>query len=424
MNKKLLVLLVGVLFVAAPAMAQEDEFSFELSQMRYRFNHFVQDLAVGETCEFFDDDFDTKFTFKKGEVQTYFELEIADSAMGDDKLANATWDDVLGAYGAKWTPESMADSAFSLQVGDFGTGFGKNVNNDDSPRGSMEVSWKMGEVSVVLGYGRVYEGFTNDDVEGDGHLVRGQVDVPLGESGFSVGAYAAMYAANDIILQGYAEVEDIDYTTGTVTVLVTPEVTGGYNAFLGSLEMAGSVSSAEVYAETGFAAGSLDIVDEVLDVAAEGDLSGFYGLGGAKFSLGQVTLGIEAGFGTGDDPDTGDEDEGFLGFNNDFGLGEIIEDELAGGLSNKLYGKLSADLSPTEKISLNVQAIYVKPVEDVEGANGTMVDTYGFEFNSTMTYKLADYLNYVLMGAVASLEEDWLGESSAFQMMNRLQFNF
>jgi hypothetical protein len=398
MNKRIAVLLVGLLFVAAPAVAQDD-FTFELSQMRYRFNHFVQDLAVGDTCEFFDDDFDTKFTFKKGEIQTYFELEISDNTMGDDKLANATWDDVLGAYGAKWTPESMADSAFSLQVGDFGTGFGKNVNNDDSPRGSMEVSWKMGEVSMVLGYGRVGEWNTDDDIEGDSHLARGQVKVPLGESGFEIGTYLAMYAASDAVLRAASgpsitDIQLIDPATSTYEItyaLPTTRVLGDRSVFLGSVSLAGNAGGANVFAEAGFAAGTEDYVAD--NAAVERDLSGFYALGGADFSFGQMTIGIEAGFGTGDDAGTSDENEGFLGFNNDFGLGEIIEDELAGGLGNKIYGKLTANLSPTEKMSLNAQAIYVAAPEEFAGVDGKMVDTYGFEFNSTMTYKMADYLN-------------------------------
>lgn len=434
--KKLTTILacVFVLALAVPVLAQEEEatspFLGGLTSMEYDFNHFVQDLAAGSTTEKFDDDLDTTFTGSIGEISVWFDLEISDGTAGGDKAPQGSWSDVVGGYGGKWTPEAMADSEFFLQVGDVGTGFGKNVNNDDSPWGSIEAGWKMGEVSVTLGYGRVGEWNTDDDVQGDSHLARGQVKVPLGESGFTVGAYLAMYAASDAVLReatdpSITDIQLVDPVASTYEItyaLPVSEVLGDRSAFLGSLHLSGNAGGASVFAETGFAAGTEDYVAE--NAAVERDLSGFYALGGADFTVGQMTVGIEAGFGTGDDTGTSDENEGFLGFNNDFGFDEIIEDELASdGLSNKIYGKLKASLSPSEKISLDAAVSYVAPVEDVEGANGT-VDTYGFEFNGTMKYKLADNLTYKIMGAVASLEEDWQGESSAFQFQNALTFSF
>jgi hypothetical protein len=425
--KKFVLACVLVLALAVPAMAQEDDWSFEIGLMRYRFDHEVSSYFggdLGDSQEYMDDDFDTQWVFKKGDITLSWELELSDNNMGDDYVAQASWDDTLGAYSGKWTPESMADNGFRLEVGDFGTGFGKNVNNDDSPRGSIEVGWTVGTIDLVLGYGKVYEGFTNDDLEGDEHLLRGQIHMPLGESGFSIGAYGAMYTGSDLILQAYAEVEEVDYSTGTVTVAVTPEVTGELSAFLGSIEMSGAMSGFELYAEAGFATGSAEVVDEVSDVAVEGDLSGFYALGGMNFAAGQLSVGVEAGFGSGDDDAADLDNEAFLGFNNDFGFDDIIEDELADdGLSNKIYAKVSVGLSPTEKMSVEGAAIYVAPVEEVAGVNGN-VDSYGFEIDGSMSYKLADYLTYSLTGAFASLEEDWVGEDSAYQLVNRLEFLF
>ena len=417
--KKLTTMLVCMLAVAmampvVPAMAQDEEASSPfvggLTYARFRFNHFVQDLGVGDTSEFLDDDYDTTFTFKKGEVELWFEYEISDSTMGDDKETQADYESVIGGYGGRWTPEAWADHAFFLQVGDLGTGFGRNVNNDDDPRGSVEVAFKTGPASFVLGYGKVYEGDTDDDVEGDENLFRGQVHFPLGESGFTLGAYAAVYLLGDQILV------EADEDAGTT------EIKGDGTTFLGSLEMSGTAGIVDIYAETGFATGS---VDELQGIDAdEVDLSGFYALGGVSMPVSSVTLGLEAAFGTGDDPDTDDEREGFLGWNNDFGFDEIIEDEIADdGLSNKMYVKLSLGTSPTEKMDLNANLVYVAPVEDVEGVNGT-VDSYGFEVNSDLNYQLAGNLKYVLMGAFASLEEDWQGESTAYQVMNRLEFKF
>ncbi len=407
--KKLSAVLACMLVVAlaVPVLAGDD-YAGGLTYARYRFNHFTEDFGTGDTSEYFDDDLDTTFTFSKGEVELWWEFEWADSNMGGDKDSQSSYKDAMKGYGGKWTPESLADSEFFLQVGDLGTGFGKNVNNDDSPRGSIEVGFKGGAANFVIGYGRDYEGDTNDDNEGDTHLLRGQMSMPVGEN-FNIGAYLALYAGSDIILQA------ADADAGTV------ELKGDHSAFLGSFSMSGNAGGAGLFTEVGFAAGSRDMV--AAGAVGDQDLSGFYLLGGADFEMDSVSFGIEAGFGTGDDPDTGDEDEGFLGFNNDFGFDDIIEDELAGGLSNKVYAKFSAGMSPSEKVDLSGALIYVAPVEDVAGVNGT-VDSYGFEVDAEMNYKLADNLKYVLTGAFASLEEDWQGESSAFQIMNRLEFKF
>ncbi|PID58331.1 hypothetical protein CSB45_04495 [candidate division KSB3 bacterium] len=418
--KRFTIAVVSVLAVlmALPVMAQDEDemspLSGGLTFARYRFDYDVRDLAAGSTSEFFEDDFDTTFTFKKGEIELWFEIEFADNVMGDDNATQNSYSDAFKGYGAKWTPESLSDSEFFLQVGDLGTGFGKNVNNDDSPRGSIEVGFTSGTASFVLGYGRTYEGNTDDDAEGDGNLIRGQVSMPLGESGFTVGTYLAGYFASDIIIQ---EAEEGD-STAVPPVAAVPEIKGDSTVFLGSLNLSGTAGSFDVFAETGFASGTDDTV------SGEIDLSGFYLLGGFSMPVGTMTLGVETGFGTGNDPDTSDN-EGFLGVNNDFGIDMIIEDALTDdGLSNKMYAKLSLSASPTEKMGLDTNFVYVAPVEDVDGVNGTTVDSYGFEVNGSMNYKLADNLKYILEVAFASLEEDWLGESSAYKTMNRLEFKF
>lgn len=440
--KKVTILLACLLTVALaiPAFAVHEEsdqnlklddatgFYFELSQIRYRFNHYFQAIeGTDDSAEYLDDDFDTKFTFARGDITAYFELEIADNTMGDDTAQpDGSWNEVLGAYGGKWTPESLADSGFSLEVGDFGTGFGKNVNNDDSPRGSLEVAFDAASASIVLGYGRVGEWGTTDDVEGDSHLVRGQVNVPLGESGFSVGAYVAMYSGSDTVIQEAADASlgTLDPVGQTVEVIPSvPQVLGDVSVFLGSVNFSGAVGGADIFAEAGFATGTQD--SAVDDAAVEGDLSGFYALGGANFAVGQITLGVEAAFGSGDDPGTADENEGFLGVNNDFGYDLVLEDNLeANGLTNKIYGKLIAKLSPTEKVTLEGDLIYTVAVEDfVSPHTGETADTYGFEVDVKVDYVIADYLTYVLNAGFLSPDESYIDETQ-YSVMNRLEFSF
>ncbi len=416
--KSLKVLLVGLLVVglAAPAFAQDEgkDWSFELGTFRYRFDHEVSSVfGTDETQEYMDDDFDSKWTFTKGDISLYYEIELADNNLGDDNVAQSSWDGALGAYGAKWTPESMADSGFSLQVGDFGTGFGNNINNDDSPHGSIEVAWNMGDIGIVLGYGKRYEGDTNDgDVEGDEHLIRGQVHTPLGESGFNFGAYLALYAGTDLI---FAEAVDATDTTDAVAA-----VTGERSVVLGAVEFSGTVGSLDIASEVGFASGSTD------ETGVDIDLSGFYAMGGASFALGQISLAVEAGFGSGDDDLTDDKDEGFTAVNSDFWLGEIMHDEelitrtngSGGGLSNIVYVSIGADMSPSEKLDLSGGLVYLAPIEEVNGA-----DVYGIELYGSATYALADYVSYSLFWGFAMPDEDFVADDQ-FQVVNRLQFSF
>ncbi len=406
MNKKVLALVVGLLLLATPVFAayvdDNDSIKFNMQRLRYRFQYLIEsDYGTEDSKEYFDDDFDTTWSFSKGELELWFEIEIADSNMGDDKAPNTDWDSVLGNYGGKWRPESLADSEFTLQVGDFGTGFGKMINNDDSPRGSVGVSWKMGDVAMVVEYGRRSEGETNDDVEGDEHLIRGQVHMPLGESGFNLGAYAALYTGSDLV---FAE-----------------EVTGDRNAFLGAVEFSGKVSNLDLYSEAGFATGKSDETGE------EVDLSGFYIMGGTSVGVGQITLGIEGGFATGDEDGWADgKDEGFTAINSDFWLGQVLHDESLilrsngkdGGLSNIIYGQVTAGMKPTDKLSLDAGLIYLKPVEEVGGA-----DTYGTEIFGTIAYQLADSLAYKLYWGYAIPDDDFI-EDNQYQLHNRLEFNF
>jgi hypothetical protein len=422
--KKLLALVSCVLIMAllvpvdAVFAQEEDELKVELTYLRYRFNHFFESaFMTDDSAEYFDDDLDIKFEISKGDVLVHMEFETADSAMGDDRAPQESYSDAVKDYYGQWTPEALADNEFTLKAGKFDSvgGFGKMISNDDGYRGSVSASWKINDVAIVLGYGKRYEGETNDDIEGDDNSFRAKVAMPLGES-FTLTGYGAFYTKSDIILQEAVAATD---TTGAV-----PEVQGDGSVFIGGVNLDGSLNNISLFAEAGFTSGSED--QAVNNAAVEYDLAGFYATGGASYTFGQVTLGVEAGFGSGDDDASDDSIDDFLGINNDYGFDEVIEDEiLDNGLRNKIFVKATAAIAPTEKLNLDGAVIYVKPTEEfVSSVTGKEVDTYGFEFDATMTYKLAANLKYVLMGAVASVEEDWFDESSQYQVMNRLEFLF
>ncbi len=399
----ILVLTVPV-FAQEEQAEQEDKLTLEWTQVRYRFEHEVSSVdGSGDMSEYFDDDFGTELTFTKGNLRLFFGLEVADSKPGGDSDPQSSYADALGDYGAIWTPESLADSDLQLQIGGFnGVSFGKLTNNADGVHGNIVVSWKMGGVDLALGYGKRYEGNTNDDADGDNHLIRGKVALPVGGS-FNIGAYTALYMGNDVLLR---EASD-----------ALPEVKGNDDIIIGGFEFAGNVSSANLYSELGFATGQ-----DVTEI----DLSGFYAMGGASVPVGQVTLGIEAGFGTGADDPPDAKDEGFIAINSDFWRGKIMHaDELIthtngarGGISNIIYALLTADMNPTEKLDLSTGFLYLKPVEEIGGA-----ENYGMEVYGSANYQLADYVSYGFYWGVGIPDEDFVDES-LYQVWQRLQFSF
>jgi hypothetical protein len=416
--KKFTVLLAGVFVLTSvmPVLAQDgDEFMFEMTQMRYRFDHEVASVdGSGDLTEYFDDDFDTEFMFSRGEVQIFFDLEVADTNMGGDIAPQNSYADALGDYGIRWSPESLADSEFKLELGEFnGMSFGRNINNDDGNRGTIVLSWKMGSIGLALGYSKIFEGNTDDDIEGDEHQFRVKADVPLGESGFNMAAYAAMYSAADLIFAEAVPASEDGTDPGS------PEFKGDRNIMLAAVEFSGTVSNLDIYSEVGFATGT----DE--QSGTEVDLSGFYAMGGASIPVGQVTLGFEGGFASGDDDATDDKDEGFTAVNSDFWLGQIMHDEelitrtngSGGGLSNIIYALATVAMSPTEKLSLDAGFLYLKPVEEVNGA-----ENYGMEVYGGASYALADFVTYSLYWGVAMADEDFVDES-LYQITNRLEFD-
>jgi len=407
--KKLAVLLVAGMFVLAtvvPVLAQDDEFKFEMTQMRYTFDHEVNVLnAEGDMSEYFDDDFDTEFTFTRGDIKIFFDLEVADSNLGGDVAPQPSYSDALGDYGVVWTPENLADHDFSLQLGEFnGMSFGRSINNDDGNHGTIVVSWKMGQIGLALGYSKVYEGNTNDEIDGDENEFRVKADVPFGESGFNMSAYGAMYVASDVIYQEATE--------------TTPEYKGDKNILVAGLDFSGTVSNMDLYSEMGFASGS----DE--ESGTKIDLSGFYVMGGVSVPVGQVTLGIEGGFSPGDDNPNDNKDEGFTAVNSDFWLGQIMHDEslitrtngVDGGLSNIIYALATVAMDPSDKVSLDAGVLYLKPVEEVNGA-----DTYGTEAYGSINYAFSDYATYSLYWGVAMPDKDFI-DQTLYQVTNRLQF--
>jgi len=409
--KKLFACLVGIALIisAVPVFAGEKEnlssFQGGLTYIRYRLNH--ESLPVRETEsleEFMEEDSDTTtFTLENGEIDeidAYFELAV---------------------------PDFTLDDIYNVQY-----------NYTET------VSWDIGDAAVALDYNRIHKGNMNDHLLDDEHLIRGKLNVPLGESGFSLGAYLAMYTASD---EGFYEIfiespetqgifqTNIAETPGVHSAAQAAfagnpadqdetmnarapasKVLSSRKAVLGAVNFSGAVKGVAVFTEVGFASETGEHAENTM--IDEINLANFYALGGAKYPLGQITLGVEAGFeNSGESIDNLADD--FPGFENNFWFDSVIEEDIPGDeLTNKLYAKVSASMQPAKKISVEGAFSCVKPVETL-GETGT----YGFEVNGAFYYSLANYVKYILKAGVASSLEDSV-EDSQYKLMNRLEFKF
>ncbi len=418
------VVVIGVLPLVT--LAEDEGLKFDVKMVRERFDYRIELLDGGsDAAEYFYDRFDFQWDVSKGDVLFHSEFRFVDNiAAGDYYPAKSSssrdgYNYSMRNYYVQWSPESLADKGFTLKVGKGGTGFGQQVNNDNddsAARGTIEATYKIGSGTAVVAYSRYFEGDTIDEIEGDEHSVRAQIDLPFGKSGFNLGAYAAFYTKSDMSLQ--EAVADAN----------VPEVKGKGTAFVGSVGISGKVGSINFYSEAGLASGEEDRLGN--NAAVKYDLSGFYALIGGNVPIGQVTLNFEGAYGSGDDNADDTDVKDFLApHETDHCVGEILQDEgVCGvanggcGLSNVTYGLVSADFSPTAKLSVSGGVLYIKPTEKVVSpVTAQEVDSYGFEVFWNVGYQITDYLSYKLMGGYAFVNEDFL-EDNPFQVWNRLEF--
>jgi hypothetical protein len=316
----------------------------------------------------------------------------------------------LKTYVFNWSPAALADKEFKFRTGNYyGMEFGhmmQSYNNEE--RGGFEVSWKMGNANAAIEFHKVSEGSTNDDVEGDEHRLATMFTMPIGEK-FTVGAFGAFHFGTDLLLQA------ADETAGT------PAIKGDKSYFLLSGEFNGTMSeTVSFYVEAGMASGTEDVAAGT--GTSEYDLSGFYAMGGTELSVGKVTLGIEAGFGSGDGDAHDNKNEAFLGA-TDFWVEGFMHDWYAaindglGGINNLTYAKFTASMSPNDKVSLFGALSYLKPTEEFDG-----VDTYGMDSHFQVLYRISSQVRWYVDLWYALPDENYAADNK-FWFTNRLQLS-
>lgn len=406
--------LIYVISFIHPVYA-ESPWNFGSGQIRCYFDHGVLSSVKTDEQYTLREDVDVTWNLRKDNLEMYVELELANEHVGEEQSNQSLWNMASGKYGAKWTPAFLDNNQFSLEIGNIGPRFGKSINNSRSSSGSIELAWKLGNIDLALGYGRTADNEREKDdfPYGAGHLVNGQVHFPLGKTGFNLGAYAAMYAGSDMLFTQMNQKGDI----GVV---------------LGSVELSGKIRGFDMYSEVGFAAGNGETSYSETTASKKIDLSGFYAIGGTNVDIGQVTLGIEAGFASGDDNPNDNHDQGFTSLKSDFGLGEILHDEgfitrMNGGksgLSNLIYAQIQATMLLLRKIGVSGGLLYLTPAETVTSPyTNKAIETYGMEVFGGVNYEIADYIKYYFDFGFALPDQNFL-KDNPYQITNGVEIKF
>jgi hypothetical protein len=316
-------------------------------------------------------------------------------------------------------------------------------SSDSSTSFPLMTFWNIGNLAVSLGYDEFAPTKMLSDSwssQPNKQAVTGQLSFPLGETGFSLGASLIMQAvemqtrASTESLQGNPEppfsiTADIPATLGYAIADIPGNISlqeqmdrdlmpsgvslsGTRNTVAGALNVSGAVKGIQVFTEVGFASGT----EEYEGPFINGDVttSDFYAVGGANYTVGQVTLGFEAGFENGEDLIEGSES---LGFENDFFVENLLPDPKFGGQTetDKVYASVSAKLSPTERMTIGGTFTYVQPLS-------ASVEPYGFEVDGAFYYSLTNYLKYLAKAGMSTPSNSF--EESQYKFINNLELTF
>jgi hypothetical protein len=159
------------------------------------------------------------------------------------------------------------------------------------------------------------------------------------------------------------------------------------------------VAMLKVYADVEFQTGDYDVL------VVSGDFKGFAAQVGAKTNLDGIDLGIEAGYGSGDDPNDTDTDiDTFvtsLGAHRTTPNAYIYGYRAVGslgikfaGIANTTYVKASATAPLAERLTGNLELFWLKASEDVSINGGPLDDSLGYEIDGMVKYQLGKGLVY------------------------------
>lgn len=352
-------------------------------------------------------------------IDAYFECipeMLPDTPISEPHYFEVQWEPVVPEYYRYGLPSSPADAPGFFPLMAF---------------------WNIGNLAVSLGYDE-FLGTASTSTQRMFSPVRqaltGQLSLPLGETGFSFGASLVMKAIEmqtrayaesgqpvqplpfditaDVPALGYAVSEGNLNATLPAQAESPMSLFGKRNTVAGAVNVSGAVKGVNVFTEVGFVSGT----DEYEGTVMPGDVSAsnFYAAGGANYTVGQVTLGFEAGFENGEELL---EDSSSLGFENDFLIDNLLPETQIKGQAeaNKVYASVSARLSPTERMTIGGAFTHIQPL-------GQAGESYGFEVDGAFYYSLTNYLKYLAKAGMSTLYNSF--EESQYRFINSLELTF
>lgn len=142
------------------------------------------------------------------------------------------------------------------------------------------------------------------------------------------------------------------------------------------------------------------------------DYTGMAFLVGADIKLDPITLTAEFAYGSADDPDTGDENEGFLtSLGADPHFTYVYEFStvnacgiMFGGLCNTMYLKLGASAKPVPNLTASLNLFWLRAIEDFGAGNDTDI---GIEIDPRIVYQIDRNLTYWIEGGYLIAGDAW-----------------
>ena len=323
---------------------------------------------------------------------------------------------------------------------------------------AAETEVQIGNIDLVFHYhNRLPDGMA-DETNNNTTLLDSRLRIPLGETSFQLDAYtaAAVYAA----AERSPEIESLATQRYTLSEFVDAR-----DVVFGSIEVSGTIKTFDVYSEVGFVTGvnrqqglstskpltspsktvtlkqySSEALTEMSALGLEdsqntGDSmsSGFYAVGGTKYTAGRMILGLEAGF------ESGTDDTEFEQLYDDYSVvtpemntGQLLHNPGSlittcnqdGSVSDVVYAQVTADMQPSQKLNVSGGVAYVKPMRDIVSADtAKTADRYGLELFGSASYELSDYLQYKLSWGYAMPDKDFV-EENQYQIINQVEFRF
>ena len=285
------------------------------------------------------------------------------------------------AYATVKIPDTGATVSLGRQPVTWGLGVAAKADNRDR----FKLVYKAGAFTIVYAYDKFKELFAEHDT--------GPID---DNRGHALGAVTTVGGFNTGLLAYYAMNET------SLTVDSTRLLVDGF--------FMGKAGPATIKGEVAFQTGKNEAKGGGMDV----DYEGLMAYLGAFMDAGPATVGIEAAYARGDDPDTTDKVEGSLYhgpfnsiilFNNLDYPGYAGETSGDSSVGNAIAAKVSATMKPMDNVSVTGAAIYATRDQVTAGMDKAM----GTEIDLIVVYGVTEAVN-VIIGGGYLMAGDYYGD--------------